>query len=285
MIRFGPAGNSESFYDEGYTSSLQVPEYLVEKGLTAYEYQSGRGVRIGEESATSLGKAAAEKGIEVSMHAPYYISLSGVKESTRLGSLNYILQTAQAVDWMGGTRIIVHSGSATQITREEALELATDTLTKAQKHLDDNGYHHIHICPETMGKLGQLGTLEEVISLCKIDERMIPCIDFGHLNARTAGSIATKEDYARILDYVKNELGTQRYKNFHSHFSKIEYTEQGGEVRHLTFEDTEYGPEFQPLAELCYERNLTPVFICESAGLQAEDAMQMRDMYQALKNK
>ena len=82
---------------------------------------------------------------------------------------------------------------------------------------------------------------------------------------------------------MKNELGEERYKNFHSHFSKIEYT-TGGEKRHLTFEDTVFGPDFEPLMEIVAKNDLSPIFICESAGTQAEDAKQMKDYYWRLQN-
>ena len=108
---------------------------------------------------------------------------------------------------------------------------------------------------------------------------MLPCIDFGHLNARTLGSIRGAEDYERILLTVKNEIGEQRMKCFHSHFSQIEYTENGGEKRHLTFADTTYGPYFAPLAEVLVKYDCEPTVICESAGTQAEDAVVMRDLY------
>ena len=147
--------------------------------------------------------------------------------------------------------------------------------------MDENGYSDILLCPETMGKVNQLGTLEEVVALCKIDDSIIPCIDFGHLNARTQGSVNGKEAYLYILDTIENELGSDRLKVFHSHFSKIEYTD-GGEKRHLTFEDTLYGPDFEPLMELVYKKNLSPTFVCESAGTQADDALAMKTYYNSL---
>ena len=152
-------------------------------------------------------------------------------------------------------------------------------MKKAILVLDDLGFGDLHLCPETMGKVNQLGTLEEVMELCSLDERLFPCIDFGHLNARTFGSIRGKEDYKKILDTIENWLGIDRLKCFHSHFSKIEYTEKGGEKLHLTFEDTVYGPDFEPLAELIAQKGLAPVFICESAGTQTEDARTMRQIY------
>jgi len=186
--KFGPAGNSESFSKMGYKHSLQVPEYIVKMGLDAFEYQCGRGVNIGEDKAVALGKIAAEKSVALSLHAPYYISMSSVEEQKRLNSIRYILDSARAVNFMGGNRIVVHTGSCSKISREEALSLATDTMKLAINALDSEGLGNVRICPETMGKINQLGTLEEVIALCKLDERLLPCIDFGHLNARTLGA-------------------------------------------------------------------------------------------------
>lgn len=276
--KFGPAGNSDSFTAMGYKASLQVPEYIVKMGLDCFEYQCGRGVNIGQEKATQLGKIAKEKGITLSLHAPYYISMSSVEEEKRLNSIKYILDSANAVNFMGGDRIIVHTGSCGKISRERALELAMDTMRMAVDALDNAGLSHIHICPETMGKVNQLGTLNEVLELCSIDERLIPCIDFGHLNARDLGILKTKEDFEKIFVAIKNKLGEDRLKSFHSHFSKIEYT-SGGEKKHLTFADTVYGPDFEPVMELTHKYNCSPIFICESAGTQAEDAKAMKDYY------
>ena len=279
--KFGPAGNSNSFTQMGYKGSLQVPEYLERMGLDAFEYQCGRGVNIGEDKARELGRLAAEKGITLSLHAPYYISMSSVEEEKRFNSINYILSSARAVDFMGGNRIVVHTGSCGKISRETALELAIDTMKKALDALDNENLGHIHICPETMGKVNQLGTLDEVLALCKIDERLIPCIDFGHLNARDLGYFKTKQDYKTVFDKIENALGYERLCNFHSHFSKIEYT-TGGEKRHLTFEDTVYGPDFEPVIDLVVQKNCSPTFICESDGTQAEDVKQMKDYYNSL---
>ena len=276
--KFGPAGNSDSFKTMGYKHSLQVPEYVVKMGLDCFEYQCGRGVNIGLDKAKQLGEVAKENGISLSLHAPYYISMSSVEEEKRLNSINYILASARAVNAMGGDRIVVHTGSCGKISRERALELAIDTMKLSQQALDAEGLSHIHICPETMGKVNQLGTLEEVLELCKIDERLIPCIDFGHLNARDLGILKTKADFEQIFIKMRDILGSDRLKTFHSHFSKIEYS-NGGEKRHLTFEDTIYGPDFEPVMDLTVKYGCSPIFICESAGTQAEDAKQMKDYY------
>ena len=278
FAKFGPAGTGNSFKEQGYKTSLQVPGYLKNMGLTWFEYQCGRGVNISLEKAMQLGEKAKEHGIGISLHAPYYISLASKEEEKRENSVNYILQSARAVDAMGGNRIVVHPGGLGGLSREGATALACETLLKAQRTLDDNGLSHIHICPETMGKINQLGDLQEVLTFCQLDERMIPCIDFGHLNARTHGGVSTLEDFEFVLGQVKDRLGEERHRNFHSHFSKIQYTD-GGEKCHLTFEDTVYGPSFEPLGVLIAQKGLTPVFVCESAGTQAEDALIMMQSY------
>ena len=281
LAKFGPAGTGDDFKAKGFKSSLQVPDYLLNMGLDHFEYQCGRGVNIGLDKAAKLGKIAKEKGITISLHAPYYISMSSIEEEKRLNSVNYILSSARAVKAMGGDRIIVHTGSCGKISREEALKLAVDTMKLSQKALDEEGLSDIHICPETMGKVNQLGTLNEVLELCKVDERIIPCIDFGHLNARDLGILKDINDFEKIILEIKNQLGEERFKNFHSHFSKIEYT-TGGEKRHLTFEDVVYGPDFEPVLELVAKYGLCPTFVCESAGTQAEDAKQMKDYFLSL---
>ena len=276
--RFGPAGRPESFAAMGFKRTAEIPAYLERFGLDAFEYQCGRGVRYAEKELLELKEKAAGN-VALSVHAPYYISLSSVEEEKRLASVKYITDTAQAAWIMGGDRIVVHSGSCGKIAREEALELAKGTLRLALDALRRMGLEGITVCPETMGKVNQLGSLSEVLEFCAMDEGLLPCIDFGHLNARTFGGIRERKDYAAILDAVEERLGTDRASRFHAHFSKIAYTEKGGEKAHLTFADTVYGPDFEPLMEEVARRGWSPRFICESAGTQAEDARAMAEHY------
>ena len=272
---FGPAGNSVSFKKNSKAGLLA---YLNSFGLTAYEFQCGMGVRTSSETAVEFKNSI--KGIKISIHAPYYISLSSVDEQKRLKSIDYILQTARLAKAMGACRIVIHSGSCRKIDRSIALDLAKHTLKMAFKALKNEKLEEIEVCLETMGKINQLGSLEEVLNLCKIAPNCVPCIDFGHLNARTFGSIKSIIDYEKILNSVENELGFDCLNRLHVHFSKIEFSANGGEKKHLTFSDEVYGPNFEPLAELVAKRNLSPTFICESAGTQAEDAAEMRKTYE-----
>ncbi len=277
--RFGPAGNSESFYAAGHKSTAEAPAWLHALGLTAYEYQCGRGVRVSEDTAKTMGELANRYGIQLSLHAPYFISLASAEPEKRDNSIRYILESARAVTAMGGERIVVHPGGLGGLSRADATALAAQTLSRAQAALDAEGLSSVRICPETMGKINQLGDLDEVLTFCQIDERFLPCIDFGHLNSRTQGGLNSREAFEAVLNRLHDALGAERASTFHAHFSKIEYT-QGGEKRHLTFSDTVYGPEPAPLMELIRERGLTPTFICESDGTQAEDACTLMRLYE-----
>lgn len=279
-ILFGTAGRAESFAQKGYKKMSEVPAYLREFGLHAYEYQCGHGVRYNEAEMHRLAQNGAGD-ITFSIHAPYYISMSSLTEETRLNSVSYILQSAEALRILGGRRIIFHPGSCGKQSRETALALAMDTMRRIVKAMDEAGYGDMTLCPEVMGKINQLGTLEEVLALCSVDERILPCVDFGHLNARTLGGLAEEADFAKVLDTMENRLGKERAAGFHAHFSKIEYT-KGGEKQHLTFADTQYGPQFEPLLEQCVKRGFSPTIICESAGTQAEDAQTMQAYYNKL---
>ncbi len=255
-----------------------MPAFLNKIGLDAYEVECGRGVRMNDIVAKQLREEALKYQIALSIHAPYYISMSSLEEEKRENSIRYLLESAALAKKIGAERVIFHSGSCAKISREEALDLAVQTLKKAQEAFDAEGYGNILLCPETMGKINQLGSLEEVMALCQVDERILPTIDFGHLNAREQGLFYGAADYERVLGVMEDALGAYRASHFHAHFSKIEYT-TGGEKRHLTFEDQQYGPEFAPLGAALAKRNAAPTIICESAGTQSKDALAMKTLF------
>lgn len=281
-IKFGPAGNAQSFAEAGFKATVDAPRWLHEMGLNAYEYQCGRGVNIGEETARKIAAQAALHDIAMSLHAPYYINLSNRDEERVQKNIGYVLASCQAATWLGADRIVVHTGGVGKQSRTKAFENTKENVRDILNAVEQARYATT-ICLETMGKQSVIGSAEEIFELVALDDRLLPCIDFGHLNARTCGKCSTEEEFAQVLDLMENTIGTERARVFHSHFSHIEYGPKG-EVRHLTFADEQYGPDFAPLAKLIAQRSWTPRFICESAGTQAEDAKQMMDMYLAAQN-
>ena len=277
---FGPGGNSEAFKRAGGKSSLDAPRWLRSIGLDAYEYEAGNGIASSPQMLSAIGKEAEINEIKMSFHTPYFISLSGIEEEKRLKSIKYIADSLDAARLLGAKIIVVHTGSAAKISRDEAMRLAADTLVKTLASVDTYG---IKIGLETMGKLNQLGTLDEVLELCRIDSAFVPVVDFGHMNARECGGVfKTSDDYLRVFDRIDRALGAEVATNLHCHFSKIEWT-ASGEKKHLTFEDKVYGPEFEPLIEAIANNSLYPTVISESAGTQSDDAYSMKKYYEAIR--
>ena len=275
MLRIGPSGNSTTFYSTGHKHTVEAPSWLHSLGLTAYEYSFGRGIMLKEQTASDIGAEAVKFDIAMSVHAPYYINFANPSDDMIERSIDYIVRSVYYSRLLGGNRVVFHTATCGKMPRAEALSVASDNLDKMLARLEeiypDGNYI---ICPETMGKLQQIGTVEEIVSFCGKSEKMIPCFDFGHINSYTHGGIKGESDYRSIIDYAMDKLG-ERAKNMHIHFSKIMYG-ASGEIRQLTLEDEIYGPDYAPLAKVIDEYRMTPVIICESKDIMSDDALKMK---------
>ncbi len=275
-ILFGPAGNSQSFFDEGHSTTLETPKWISERGLDLFEYSFGQGYRMSTETAIKIGEEFKKYNIEMSVHAPYFINFANPDEEMYAKSVGYLTTGIKFLKNFGAKRMVFHPASCGKLKREEAVALMTarlsETMPKLEEELGD-----LYLCPETMGKTMQIGTYKEIIDLCTISPRLLPTFDFGHINALTQGTLKSADDYKRIFDYAFEKLG-DRTKIAHIHFSKIQYGAKG-EIRHLTFEDDIYGPKFEDLVNVLIDYDLSCHVICESSGTMAEDSKTMKDIY------
>ena len=156
-VLFGVAGNSDTFTETVSKASADAPAWLHAIGLDAYEYQCGKGVRVGEATARQIGKNAAQAGIRLSLHAPYFISLANPDPETVKKSIGYVTASCRAAQWMGADRVILHSGALMKRTRREALDIAKANLKAILAACAEQGFEDVTLCPETMGKINQLG--------------------------------------------------------------------------------------------------------------------------------
>lgn len=276
---FGTGGNGDLFYAQGNKATLQAPGWIKRYGLDAYEYEAGNGITAGENTLRAIGEKAREHGVLMSLHAPYYISLASMEEEKRLKSVEYVRQSLRAAELLGADTVVIHCGGVAKMSREAGMRFSKDTLCRIAEMA---GETPIRLGIETMGKVNQLGTLDEVIELCRVASVFAPVVDFGHLNARDLGGVFPDMDsYRRVFNRIGETLGDAYAFDLHCHFSKIAYT-SAGEKRHLTFADTEFGPAFEPLAEAIVREGVCPRIICESDGTQAEDALFMKQYWQSL---
>lgn len=284
MIWFGPAGNSDSFYEQGFKRSYEMPQWLNSMGLNAYEYQCNKGVRLNDDTALLIGQKCREYNIRLSVHAPYYINLASTEEQKRKNSVQYIIDTLKAAKIMGADRIVAHPGYVSGVSRQVAMELALDCLLETIRSAEELDLMDITICPEVLGKHNQLGNLEEVIVLCNLDERLILCLDFAHLHSLTQGGMKEKEDFINVFKFVEKYLGNERMRKVHIHFSRVEFG-KGGEKKHWSYKDIQFGPDFNPLAQAIIDLDLEPVIISESRGTMAEDALTFKNIYEEEKSR
>lgn len=284
-IKFGPSGCGDEFYEQGFKSIMDVPKWLKNYGLDAYEYSFGHGYQMSSERATMAGALFKQNDIALSIHAPFYINFANPDPVMYDKTKGYINTGIKFMRAFGADHLVFHPASCGKQTREEALQLTNQRFNEFFNSLDSAGMlEGIWLCPETMGKSMQIGTYQEVIELCLVNRHLVPTFDFGHINALEQGTLKSAEDFKRVLDLSIEKLGFERTNNCHIHFSKIQYGAKG-EVKHLNFDDQIYGPNFEPLAKVLIEYNLEPRIICESMSMMPHDALIMKNIYNHLKEK
>lgn len=275
MVFFGPSGACNEVQELKLTKENHA-KMLKSLELNAFEYPFTYGVRITDASAKDMLNHFSNNGIKLSVHAPYYINFGSGDEVQILKSNKYLLDSLLKAKEIGADRVIFHPGSLTGQTREVALDNCLKALSNFVKIMDENKIYDMFICPETMGKHGQLGTVEEVYKMCEIDKRIIPCLDFGHINAFTLGELDRKEKYDAIFDLFINKL---EKKEIHIHFSRIEFT-QKGEKKHLNLEDeVEYGPDYTQMLESLARFDANVRVISESSGKQTRDSVILKEYF------
>lgn len=275
MIYFGPEGNSAAFYDQGGQSTWQAMQWISGLGLTCYGYAYGRGFPVGDAALEKIGQQARQYNLHLSVEGLYYINLAN-EDFTR--EMHYFDESLAVVKGLGAERLAFHPGSVGDMTREQAMATAVKNLKTVVDHVKGSGLD-VLLCPQIADKVHDIGTVDEIIELCAVDEIVYPGMAFGHLQAITDGSLRDETDYAAVLDKVKNGCGEEKYRHMHIDFTHVRYS-PAGELDHLTFADRTWGPFFQPLADLLAERNLEPWCLCTSKDTQAEDAVAMKKMYE-----
>lgn len=280
MVKFGPSGNDELFYAQGFKHTTDAFAWVKQMGLDLYEYSFGRGVLLKDETAQLYAELAKQNDLQISVHAPYFINLANQNEEAVSKSFGYIDKSLEKLVLMNGQKCVVHIGSCMDMDRAEAIERVSYNLQRFMDYFDEKyADKDIFVCPEAMGKFKQIGTYQEIIDLCTMHKCLIPTLDFGHINCILQGKLNNKDAYRRILDYLFEKLGDERARKLHVHFSKIEYSDKG-EVKHLTLADDKFGPPFEPLAELLVEYKMDETtVICESKDIMAQDAKQLKTTY------
>jgi len=275
--RFGPAGVPSGFKVLKRTV-FEVPRYLHDEGLDAFEYQAvrwGPKPQMKKDAAEKLGINAKQHDVWLTVHGSYFVNFCG-DEETIMKSKERLLACATAADWMDAHVVVFHPGFYGKRSPQDALELCVKAMSEVVESMRALQITKVHLGPETTGKVSQLGSLDEVLTLCERVGLTEPVIDWAHIHAREGGKMKTVDDFRKALGTVEKRLGTDAMKNLHFHCTLVEFTGKG-EKRHHIMDEVECGPPFEPLATLIAELGLTPVIISESPVLDV-DAQKMRDI-------
>ena len=274
--RFGPAGIPLAF-DVLKRPVEDVPEYLHSGGLDAFEYQAvrwGPKPQMQKENAEKLGFKAKEHDVRLSVHGSYFVNLCG-DALTVEASKRRLISCITAANWMGAHEVVFHPGFYSK-SHEEDLRRCVKAMNEIVEFMKSYGIISVYLAPETTGRIFQIGSLDETLTLCEKVELTKPTVDWSHLYAREGGRLKTIDDFRRVIDKIEKRLGTNAINDLHCHYTRVEFGRMG-ERRHHTMDDTKYGPDFKPLAILIAELGLNPVIISESPILDI-DSQKMQDI-------
>jgi deoxyribonuclease IV len=249
-IRFGPA----------FVPSRERPDEAVEllltRGYTACEVDCEGGFWMGWDYASRFGRLASEAGIALSIHAPIAAFVGHVEHGKKLrmavGMLDHSAGLARAC---GATPVVFHPGFLLGRERAEAIAAVVEQLGELGERLAGKD-RDVPFGIEVMGRVRELGTLEDVLAISAQVPWVRPVIDFAHLHAVTDGGYTDADAFAaalRAADAVM-EPGVP----FHIHFSDISYANRN-EKSHLPYGEGTLRAE--PLAEALagFERPATVI--------------------------
>ena len=256
-------------------------QWLRDLGLNAYEVQCTFGFKMSDKNKELVIKAQ-EDGFYISIHGPYYINLGSVNPTVVARSIDILKQGIELAKSINCKRIIFHPGGGHENTeqgREDAINRIIAHLNTIASEID---MQDVRFYPEIGGKTANLGSLDEIIKICKGCEYAYPCIDIAHLHAREVGSITSKEILRSKLQHLKEEL-TDKFNYVHFHAYTINYGDKG-EIKHLVHGETmpdgsEGLPNLDWFVELLHEFNLEPWVISEAHDSQELGAKYIRDTY------
>jgi deoxyribonuclease-4 len=278
-LLFGTAGVPKS---AAGTSTVEGIRRIVELGLDCLEVEFVKGVKMGGETAEMVGKTAREKGVRLSVHAPYYVNLNAAEEGKRLASMERLLASARIAERCGAESVVFHCGYYSKDGIDKDRE--ERTFQNIKRGIGEvvsilrTERSSVVLRPETMGKKSQFGSLDEILRLCKEVDGLLPCVDFSHIHAREGRRKANSyREFDRILRKIGKKLGEAVLKRMHIHVSGVEYNARG-EMKHLNLDESDF--RYDEWVQALKDAGVEGMVICESP-IQERDALILKNLYRS----
>lgn len=294
MAHFGVAGHPPAFEASGFARNrVDVVRWLAELGLNALELQMTYGPRMRPDNVIAYGSLASELGITLSVHAAYYIVLTSSDDNKVRRSIDTLKRTFELASQLGAKTIVLHPGSLYNQLPQVALDRFVEN---AGRFFAEIGKTDIGLFVETAGKLAQLGSVDEIFTISSALTNVHPCIDFGHVHARTLGSLEQQSEIDSLFDRIRSYLDENKEKKIHFHYTPIHFGRRG-EIQHRAISDryptrsdmtdeTRYSssdgffhPRAQPIARGLRKIKTNYTVISETFNSQEEGAIALKQIY------
>ena len=301
MIRFGVAGYPPAFGQSSYKKNrVDILRWLTELDLDALELQMTYGPRTLPETCREYRALARDTGISLSIHASYFIVLTSDDPERIERSKETLKRTYELADLLGTKTIVLHPGPLYGGEAEGAMKRFIDNATD---FMNEVGQTDIGLFAETAGKTGQLGSVDEILNISTIVEGVYPCIDFGHVHARTLGGLEEPRPIFKLVKQLRDFIGMQSAPRIHFHYTPIHYGPKG-EIKHRAINDRYpqpqqiglfdtyavgeyscdgyYHPRFEPVAEALKMIDIDCNVISETHNSQEQGALALKRVYGAV---
>jgi deoxyribonuclease-4 len=294
MIKFGVAGYPLAFFESEFKKDrMKIFEWLRNLGLDAFEAQMTYGPKTKVENCLLMKKLSRDFDIKISVHAAYYIVLTSNDKLKIQRSIETLKRTYELAFLMGSDVIVLHPGPYYKRNPVEVLETLHSNLELFFQNFKES---NIGLFLETAGKKGQLGSVDEILYLSERLKGCYPCIDFGHVHARTGGSLDSKEGIDLLFNQIKESDAFINDKKIHFHYTPIDYGPKG-EISHKAIEDVIphqpelnlfidsnhqkfYNPRYEYITEKLIKMKNSFTVISETHNSQERGAKAMKDFYE-----
>lgn len=261
----------------GKGSYEEAFEILDEMKLDGMELEFVHGVKMNKSVKEQVNRLKTEKNFVLTAHAPFYINLNAQEKEKVDASVQRIIETGETSYAAGAFSITFHAAYYLKQDKEKVYKKIKSQVSKISKAFEKDNIN-VWIRPETTGKPVQWGDLDEIIRLSNDFERVLPCVDFSHLHARTNGTFNTYDEFCKILDKIGKNIGTYALENFHGHLAGIDYGEKG-EKKHLILEESDMN--YKDLMKALKEFGVKGALVCESPNIE-NDAVLLKEYYLSL---
>jgi deoxyribonuclease-4 len=251
-------------------SPEQAIELVLERGYAACEIDFESGFWMDYPFAERLGELARESDVALSVHAPLFgfmghLEASGRKYTSAVGALDRSAGIATAA---GAELVVFHPGFLLGREREAAIDAVVEQLGGLRERLEGKA-RGVPFGIEVMGRVRDLGSLDDVVEISRRTGWVRPVLDFAHMHATSDGAFVSVEPFAEALEAADDVLAEDA--PFHIHFSDIAYANRN-ETKHLSYGEGTLRAE--PLREALDRFERPATVISESPDERSSQAIR-----------